>query len=247
MPRSPDLLRAVGRRIGELRRLRGLTQEALAARLGIGAKNLQRVEAGQNLTLRTLGLVAETLDVPPHELLRAVGATVPGLGGDTLGALRAAGVEVVTGAARPGARYVPVLALEDAAGHLREPASGEVLAWCVLPGPGRRPPPRTFVARVLGDSMQPRIPRGAWCVFGPVGPGRLVDRVLLVEHRALVDPDTGGAFGVKKVAAVEATRAGRRRVTLAALNGRYKPSVIEVASDAELRAMAELVGVLAAG
>ncbi len=62
-----------------------------------------------------------------------------------------------------------------------------------------------------------------------------------------MDPDTGGGFGVKKVAAVEALRAGRRRVTLAALNGRYKPSVIEVASDAELRAMAELVGVLAAG
>jgi uncharacterized protein len=212
--------------------------------MGTGSKNLQRIEAGQNLTLRTLGLLAETLQVDPHELLQPVGSGISGMVDDPVATLRAIGVHVELGRARPGARFIPVLSLAVAAGYLREPAAVEVLAWCELPGRRARPPVGTFVARVAGDSMQPRIPRGSWCVFGPVAGGSLVDRILLVEHRGVVDPDTGGSFAVKKIAAVESLRSGRRLVTLAPLNGRYKPHIIEVSEAEELRPVAELVAVL---
>ncbi|WP_411280351.1 helix-turn-helix domain-containing protein, partial [Gemmatimonas sp.] len=52
-------MRAVARRIAEVRRLAGITQEALAEQLGIALKNVQRIESGrQNLTLQTLARVA---------------------------------------------------------------------------------------------------------------------------------------------------------------------------------------------
>jgi transcriptional regulator with XRE-family HTH domain len=64
--------RDVGRRIAELRRERGWTQEQLAERLGIQANNLQRIELGmQNLTLHTLVRVANGLGVGLAPLFEA--------------------------------------------------------------------------------------------------------------------------------------------------------------------------------
>lgn len=63
--RDPDdaFLRGVGARIAEPRRVRGLTQEALSQMLDVSAKYLQRMEQGENLTLKTLARVASELGV----------------------------------------------------------------------------------------------------------------------------------------------------------------------------------------
>lgn len=66
------VMKDVGRRLAELRRDLGLTQEQLAERLRMEANNLQRIELGmQNLTLRTLVRLANELDVKPGALLEA--------------------------------------------------------------------------------------------------------------------------------------------------------------------------------
>ncbi len=59
----------VSRRIGEVRRAKGLTQDEVAERLGTATRALQRIEAGQNLTLYTLARIAAVLGVGPEELL----------------------------------------------------------------------------------------------------------------------------------------------------------------------------------
>lgn len=61
----------VTRRISEIRREKGITQEELASRLGTATRNVQRIEAGQNVTLHTLAKIANALDVDPGELLRS--------------------------------------------------------------------------------------------------------------------------------------------------------------------------------
>jgi transcriptional regulator with XRE-family HTH domain len=67
--RDPDqLVRDVGRRIGELRRTAGLTQERLAERLGVSVQWANRVEVGENLTLHSLAKLADALDVEVAEL-----------------------------------------------------------------------------------------------------------------------------------------------------------------------------------
>ncbi len=66
------LLRAVGRRIGELRADRGWTQETFAEHYGASAKYVQTLELGtENLSLTTLARVARTLKVPVRDLLTA--------------------------------------------------------------------------------------------------------------------------------------------------------------------------------
>ncbi len=62
----------VGRRVAELRRQRGLSQEALAGLLDRDPRWLARIEAGgQNVTIRTLVRLANALDVHAADLLRA--------------------------------------------------------------------------------------------------------------------------------------------------------------------------------
>jgi transcriptional regulator with XRE-family HTH domain len=70
VPESPDdFVRHVTRRVRDIRRAKGITQDGLAESLGTATKNIQRIEAGQNLTLRTLARLARALGVAPAELL----------------------------------------------------------------------------------------------------------------------------------------------------------------------------------
>ncbi|HXX68096.1 MAG TPA: helix-turn-helix transcriptional regulator [Polyangiaceae bacterium] len=65
-------LKDVGRRVAELRRARGWTQEAFAERIGLQANNLQRIELGmQNLTVRSLVRLANGLGVALGALFEA--------------------------------------------------------------------------------------------------------------------------------------------------------------------------------
>ncbi len=58
-------LKDVGRRIAELRREHGWTQEVFAAKLGMQPNSLQRIELGmQNVTVFTLVRLANGLGVP---------------------------------------------------------------------------------------------------------------------------------------------------------------------------------------
>jgi len=63
------LIRLVGRRIAEVRRHAGLTQEELAERLDVGSRYVSRAERGENLTLETLARFASVLGVRARDLL----------------------------------------------------------------------------------------------------------------------------------------------------------------------------------
>lgn len=55
--------------MAELRSEKGLTQEAFAALAGLSARYVQRVESGEeNLTIRSLAILASVLRVPVREL-----------------------------------------------------------------------------------------------------------------------------------------------------------------------------------
>lgn len=62
---DPDkLVRDVGRRVAEIRREKGLTQQALATKLKATMQWVQQIEYGANLTLFSLARLANALDSP---------------------------------------------------------------------------------------------------------------------------------------------------------------------------------------
>ena len=87
MPHNTDVLRLVkaeppeevinrvARRIAELRSRAGLTQLAVAERIGTTVSNYQRIEHGlQNVTLKTMARIAGAIGVKTVELLQPLEA-----------------------------------------------------------------------------------------------------------------------------------------------------------------------------
>lgn len=72
----------------------------------------------------------------------------------------------------------------------------EEFDWVELPD-AFRPQKGLFVAQVVGESMNRRIPNGSWCLFKLSPGGTRQGKVVLVQHRDLEDIDTGGHYTIK--------------------------------------------------
>lgn len=82
MPTSEELAQArrvaLGRRLGELRRAQGLTQERLAEKAGVHRTFLARVETARTgIAVDRLQAVADALGVRIHDLLPEDAETAP--------------------------------------------------------------------------------------------------------------------------------------------------------------------------
>jgi transcriptional regulator with XRE-family HTH domain len=68
-----DIEVTVGNRIQVLRREKGFTQDEFALRAGLNRTHLYRLESGkQSVTLRTLKIVADALDVKISDLVKGI-------------------------------------------------------------------------------------------------------------------------------------------------------------------------------
>ena len=142
---------------------------------------------------------------------------------------------------------VPLLTLKAAAGAFGDVQAVEPDEWVEL-NTHRRLRPGMFVAQVVGRSMEPRIPDGSWCLFqSPVGGGRR-GRVVLVQHRDIDDPETDGAYTVKRYESdKESDGAGSWRHTEIRLlpeNPDFAPIILRDIRDDEFHVIAEVVDVL---
>ena len=108
---------------------------------------------------------------------------------------------------RPFENAVPVYDLKVAAGwfsnkQIVNEATDAIVSnledqdWVELPD-AFRPHSGLFVTQVIGESMNRRIPNGAWCLFKLNPAGTRQGKVVLVEHRDIQDPDTGARYTVK--------------------------------------------------
>lgn len=72
-PQETKQLMAFGRRLAEVRKSRGLTQQALAEKLDISLVSIGYIETGKRWPrLATLHRIAKCLDVPLAELFKGL-------------------------------------------------------------------------------------------------------------------------------------------------------------------------------
>lgn len=150
----------------------------------------------------------------------------------------------------PFVTALPVVPLKLAAGgfsavQLEDP---EAVQWAIPQGVTIGPD--MFIAQVVGESMNARIPNGSWCVFRGNPAGTKQKKIVLAQHRDIAAPETGGSYTVKiysseKVADAES---GWRHVKVTlhpdSTDPYFKPIVLRPSEEQPVTIIAELIAVL---
>ena len=148
-------------------------------------------------------------------------------------------------------RYVtciPLVPLRAAAGAFSDPQHFEDdgFKWVTVES-RHRLRKGMFVAQVVGKSMEPAVPDGAYCLFRAPVEGTRQGKTVLVQLRDATDPETGQRFTVKRYESEKAAKGdswGHERITLKPVNPDFEPIVLTSMDEGELQVIAELVQVL---
>ena len=162
---------------------------------------------------------------------------------------------------RPFENCVPLYDLKAAAGQFSDEQQVTELIhengrenvadidWIELPDVFR-PHRGLFVAQVIGESMNRRIPNGAWCLFKRKPVGSRQGKVVLVQHRDIADTDTGGHYTIKVYESVKKnmTDGSWRHESIilrpdTTASG-YEPIILSEEQSDDLNVIAELIAVL---
>lgn len=141
--------------------------------------------------------------------------------------------------------HVPVYDLVAAAGSWGPDGVPSEIGWMKVPR--QRLSQGMFAARVIGESMEPKIPSGSWCLFRPCPAGTRQNRLLLVQLNSFMDPIDGGRYTVKKyLSETEAIEDSwqHKSITLAPLNPAFPPIPIHPDEADDMRIIGEFVSVI---
>lgn len=142
---------------------------------------------------------------------------------------------------------VPLYNLQAAAGSFSGVQDIEAFGWAE-PNTTKLLKSGMFIAQVVGHSMEPLIPDGAYCLFEKPVLGPRGDKIVLVQHHSIEDPDHGGSYTVKTYTSEkEFDEDGtwhHSKIVLKPKNPDYAPIILEDVEENEVRVIAELVEVL---
>jgi uncharacterized protein len=146
---------------------------------------------------------------------------------------------------------LPVIPLKLAAGSFSGTQSNDPdgVEWAIPDGVAMGP--GMFIAQVVGESMNRRIPNGAWCVFRANPAGTRQHKIVLAQHRDIADPETGGSFTVKVYSSEKSAdpESGWKHVAVtlspSSTDPRFQPIIVRQSEEHPVTIIAELIAVLA--
>lgn len=146
--------------------------------------------------------------------------------------------------------YLPLYSLKAACGKFGDGETVEPLGW-VKADIGRKLDDKMFVVRASGRSMEPKIRDGNLCVMRALVPnagGSRQGKIVLAQHRDFVDPETGGAYAIKRYTSERTTEGDlwhHERITLSPLNPDFAPMAFGPDTpEGALKTVAEFIAVL---
>ena len=149
------------------------------------------------------------------------------------------------------ATCLPLVPLKAAAGAFSDiqHVEDEDFEWVEVEL-GRRLRRGMFVAQVVGKSMEPAIPDGAWCLFRAPVEGTRQGKIVLVQMRDDTDPESGQRYTVKRYRSEKAADGDswrHARISLSPINPDFEPIVLTSTDEGHFQVVAELVEVLGRG
>ena len=149
-------------------------------------------------------------------------------------------------ATRPNA--VPIFDIKIAAGNFSKEQWLQDCQYAELPDHFSAKP-GFFIAQVVGESMNRRIPNGSWCLFREVSDGSRNGKVVIVQSRDIQDPDTGGQYTVKiyrseKIETEDTWSHRLIRLEPDSMDSNFKPLTFASDTTKGLRVIGEFVGII---
>ncbi|MFA5167403.1 MAG: DNA/RNA helicase domain-containing protein [Candidatus Omnitrophota bacterium] len=143
--------------------------------------------------------------------------------------------------------YLPVFTAEAACGQFGEGQLVEKEGWIKVSEMGRLNR-NMFVVRAAGKSMTPVICDGDYCVFQAPVVGTRNNKLVLVQHRGISDPETGGQYTIKKYTSKKTFKEdgswSHEEISLNSLNADFKTIVIKNPEEQEFIVIGELMGII---
>tara|TARA_B100000959_G_C14993875_1_gene629237 strand:+ start:2981 stop:5401 length:2421 start_codon:yes stop_codon:yes gene_type:complete len=142
--------------------------------------------------------------------------------------------------------YLPVYSLEAACGTFGNGILAENEGWIKVDNIrlGRN----MFVSRVHGKSMEPLIKDGSYCVFRTPVVGSRNNKIVLIQHNSIHDPESGGSYTVKQYSSKKQFDEDgtwvHEEILLIPLNKEYDLIKIPSTEDGEFIVIGEFVKVL---
>ena len=142
---------------------------------------------------------------------------------------------------------VPVFDLKIAAGDFSKEQWLQDCQYAELPDHFTAKP-GFFLAQVVGESMNRRIPNGSWCLFRELSDGSRNGKVVIVQSRDIQDPDTAGQYTVKvywceKTETEDSWSNRRIRLEPDSNDSAFQPLRLEPDSATDLQVIGEFVAV----
>ena len=152
---------------------------------------------------------------------------------------------------QPSERYVtcvPLVPLKVAAGAFSDPqhVDEKTFEWVQIQTK-RKLRRGMFVAQVAGESMEPLIPDGSYCLFSAPVTGTRQGKIILVQLRDEVDPETGERYTLKRYESRKTTDRGSWRhgqIILKPINPAFSSIDLAPSNRENLKVIAEFVEVI---
>lgn len=142
---------------------------------------------------------------------------------------------------------LPVYSLRAACGYFGDGEEVEELGWMHVEGMGRLNKDM-FVVQAVGQSMEPHIHNGDYCVFKKYSGGSRQGKIVLAQHRGYFDEDNAGAYSIKEYSSEKSYNDDgswqHESITLRPFNPAYEPIRINEEDAESFAIIGEYVGVV---
>ncbi|MBQ9701928.1 MAG: DUF2075 domain-containing protein [Bacteroidales bacterium] len=143
--------------------------------------------------------------------------------------------------------FLPFYSIRAACGYFGNGEEVEELGWIRVDGMGKLNR-NMFVVKACGNSMEPRIHNGDYCVFRANPAGSREGKIVLVQNHMSYDPEYGGSYAIKKYSSEKHYYSdGTWRhsdIILKPLNPEFTPIILSEDDSERFRVIGEFLGVL---
>lgn len=143
--------------------------------------------------------------------------------------------------------FLPVYSIKAACGYFGDGEIVDEIGWIQVDGMGKLNR-NMFVVQASGNSMEPKIHDGDYCVFRANPAGSRQGKIVLAQHISKYDADYSGAYTIKQYRSVKGSDEfggwHHEEIRLEPLNKDYTPISIHPEDADEFQIIGEFVGVL---